>query len=70
MKFVKSNAVDLQKKSMATTNAPTHYIFALDDSGSMSYQKWQDLMISYKAAIEAIKKIANSEATIKISVLI
>lgn len=69
MKYVKSNALEAQKMSMAATG-PTHYIFALDDSGSMSGQKWADLMTSYKAAIDAIKKIPNAEATIKISVLI
>jgi hypothetical protein len=71
MKYVKSNALDAQKAAMsATTTQPTHYIFALDDSGSMYGQKWSDLMTSYKTAIEAIRKIGNAETSIKVSVLI
>jgi hypothetical protein len=49
MKYVKSNALDAQKAAM--NDKPTHYIFALDDSGSMQGQKWKDLMMAYKTAI-------------------
>jgi len=49
MNYVKSNALEIQK--LMTTQNPVHYIFALDDSGSMSGTRWQDLMTSYNAAI-------------------
>jgi hypothetical protein len=70
MNYVQSNALDAQKVAMSSKTEPTHYIFALDDSGSMSGQKWTDLMISYNTAIEAIRKISNSETSIRVSVLI
>jgi hypothetical protein len=53
-----------------------HYIFALDDSGSMSIatslgkNRWQDLMISFKNTINSIKLLKDAEKLIKITVLI
>jgi len=49
MNYVKSNALETQK--LMTTPNPVHYIFVLDDSGSMSGRKWKDLMTSYNTAI-------------------
>jgi hypothetical protein len=53
MNFKKSQEVDLQKQ--ITLVAPTHYIFALDDSGSMSGGKWNNLMAAFKTAINVIR---------------
>ena len=50
MKFVEANQVDKQKL-FAAGLSPTHYIFALDDSGSMSGSKWSDLMSAFKSTI-------------------
>lgn len=55
MIFVKSNQLEAQKISQAAQ--PTHYIFALDDSGSMSGKPWQDLMFALSEAIKTIKNI-------------
>ena len=46
MKWVNSNALTSQQMAMTSSEA-IHYIFALDDSGSMSGQKWFDLMKSF-----------------------
>jgi len=42
MNFVKSNTVELQNQISIVE--PTHYIFALDNSGSMEGKEWEDLM--------------------------
>lgn len=65
MKWVNSNALTAQQMSMTSTE-PMHYIFALDDSGSMGGQKWADLMKSYEISINRLKTSKN----IKVSVLI
>lgn len=67
MKFVKANTVSAQNVLVVE---PTHYIFALDDSGSMEGEKWQNLMFAFGTAIDKIKSIPNSEANIKISILV
>lgn len=51
-------------------SVPTHYIFVLDDSGSMKGGKWDDLMTSFKAAILEIQKIHYAEEQIRVSILI
>lgn len=56
---------------MASTKSENlHYIFALDDSGSMSGQKWRDLMNSFSISVEQLKKINLTSKNIKVSILI
>jgi len=50
MKFVKANVVEQQKQIVSKAN-PTHYIFALDESGSMIGDKWNQLMLAFTEAI-------------------
>lgn len=50
MKWVASNSLDAQKMAMTSTQS-IHFIFALDDSGSMGGQKWLDLMKSFQISI-------------------
>lgn len=35
---------------------PVHYIFALDESGSMGGDNWRDLLISFNKAMIRIKE--------------
>ncbi len=61
MNFVESNQMDQQKLKINTTT-PTHYIFVLDDSGSMSiYNKWEDLMTAFTKSIQKIRDLPQSE---------
>ncbi len=57
-----------QEKQLSNNNK-CHFIFALDDSGSMYYRKWEDLMTSFKTAINKLI-IQNTKNNIKISILI
>ncbi len=50
MNFVKTNKVFSQIKA----TIPIHYIFALDNSGSMKGAKWNSLMEAYSAAITTL----------------
>lgn len=70
MIYVESNQVDKQK--IATSGiSPTHYIFSLDDSGSMTCNnRWNNLMAAFKNSIETIRKIPQAETYIRISILI
>lgn len=68
MKFVKSNSIDIQK--LMSVTEPIHYIFALDQSGSMSGGKWEDLMGAFKAAISSLRKITDSESCLRVSILV
>jgi len=54
MNFVKSNAVNIQKETALAVD-PIHYIFALDDSGSMHGSKWNDLMEAFSTAIHRLR---------------
>lgn len=56
MKFVEANQVGKQKL-LAAGIIPTHYIFTLDDSGSMSGSKWTDLMQVFGNTINTIRNI-------------
>lgn len=47
-----------------------HYIFALDDSGSMHGQRWQNLMNSFRITIAEIQSLPEAHKYIKVSVLI
>jgi len=47
------NKADIQKQGVS--NAPIHYIFALDDSESMSGSPWNDLSNSFTQTINRIK---------------
>ena len=51
--FVPHNKAEAQKKEGETS--PIHYIFALDDSGSMGGTPWNNLINSFKQTIEKIK---------------
>lgn len=43
-----------------TTTESTHYIFVLDDSGSMQGEKWNNLMTAFSNTVNIIKKSPNS----------
>lgn len=64
MKFVKYNKMADQIKT--NTPTPIHYIFALDDSGSMKRNtssgktRWEDLMAAFNNTINDIKQIKGS----------
>ena len=47
------NKADIQKQGVV--NAPVHYIFALDDSGSMSGSSWSNLTNSFTQTVDRIK---------------
>ena len=59
MKFVDSSQVNKQK--IVSQSEASHYIFALDDSGSMcSSNKWTNLMVAFQNSLNIIKKLPNS----------
>lgn len=59
MNFVTSNEID--KQSILAGGSQTHYIFVLDDSGSMhTNNKWDDLMSAFKNTIETIKALPHA----------
>ena len=49
IKYVPFNKADLQKQE--ATSSPVHYIFALDQSGSMSGSQWGKLLTSFKQTV-------------------
>lgn len=69
MTWVASNQLSTQKAAM-TSSEHIHYIYALDDSGSMSGQKWTDLMKAYQVSINELKKVSDYKSKVKVSVLI
>ncbi len=69
MNFVESNQIDKQK--LRLRSFPCHYIFVLDDSGSMrSDNRWIDLMTAFTTSIELIKGLPQAQSFIKISILL
>jgi hypothetical protein len=61
--YVPFNKADIQKQGVS--NAPIHYIFALDDSGSMNGSNWSNLINSFTQTINRIKaKDSNNSARV------
>lgn len=66
--YVDFNKADYQKQQSQTQNI--HYIFALDDSGSMSGTPWNNLIKSFKETIEKIKSKDSGKDKTKISLIL
>ena len=65
--YVPFNKADIQKQGV--TNAPVHYIFALDDSSSMRGSRWNNLINSFTQTVNRIKS-RDSNGTARISTIV
>jgi len=61
------NNAELQKKEAKA--APVHYIFALDESGSMSGSPWSKLLMSMKSTIEKIASMDAGKNLLRVSLI-
>lgn len=51
-------------KALAKVEVETQYVFALDGSGSMQGEKWNQLLVSVKNILSHLSKSRNNKASI------
>ena len=61
--------VDYNQAQTQIAVSGIHFIFALDESGSMNGRKWSDLIKALTSTLEDIKKFSSSSSNNKISIL-
>lgn len=67
LKYVPFNSADKQKKEASA--CPVHYIFALDESRSMSGTRWTNLMRSLSETVNKIRQNDKNKNILKISII-
>ena len=69
MNYVQINQGSVQK-SHASSMGKTHFIFAIDGSGSMDGTPWSQAITAFSKSIDDLKKLPQSEENIRVTTMV